>query len=155
MIARIAAVLWLALAGCGERLPRDPERTTARVAEAGVLRVGVTEQPPWVVKRDGRPAGIEAALIERFAAARRAQIAWVWGQQEALFAQLARFELDLVIGGIREETEWSERIGLTRTRSDVADAAPVIAVPPGENGWLGEVERFLKDDLARRPAETR
>lgn len=147
MIARVAAALFM-LAGCGESLPRDPEKTTARVAQAGVMRVGLTEHPPWVVKREGQPAGIEAERIARFAASRNVRVAWTWGQQEALFAQLARFELDLVAGGIREKTEWAERIGLTRSRTDFSDDAPVLAVPPGENRWLGELESFLKDDLA-------
>lgn len=154
MRAQARAALLVALAACGEGFPRDPEGTTSRVASTGVMRVGVTEHPPWVVKDGARARGLEADLIARFAAARGVRVDWEWGQQEALLEKLARYQLDLVAGGIREKTAWSEKIGLTTTRTHARADAPVLAVPPGENRWLGEVERFLKDDPVARFGQT-
>ena len=70
--AAVAAslIVVLGLAGCGVR-PADTDGTLDRVAESGVLRAGVTENPPWTSTVDGRASGSEVALLERFAAPAR------------------------------------------------------------------------------------
>lgn len=212
-------------AACAEPFPRDPQQTFQRIQSTRLMRVGVTENPPWVVRSaDGRPTGPEAELALRIARAQKAEVRWHWGQAEALFKALAEHELDLMIGGLDSQTPWSDRLGFTRpwfevrwsvgidaTRDrpasleDVAVAvapgtvaaaklarhgaqpvrtrhwrahegpimapnahltargmhvlerdlhavALVLAVPPGENRWLGEVERAIRtqsDELHR------
>jgi polar amino acid transport system substrate-binding protein len=142
------AVLALVWQGCAEPYPRDPEGTAERVQESGVVRVGLTEHRPWVVRdAAGEPRGTEVDLVRRVAAQLEVRIAWQWGQQEALLAALERFELDLVAGGVHEKTPWSERVALTRPWHE---QARVLALPPGENGWLMQVERLIARDRKAR-----
>jgi polar amino acid transport system substrate-binding protein len=137
-----AVLVWLLVNGCGP-FPDDPEQTTARVERTRVLRVGVTEHPPYVVRESqGALKGSEVALLTRFAAERGLHVTWVWGQQEALFHALERYELDIVIGGIHEQTPWSDRLALTRPYRK-RPSPLVFALPPGENRWLYEIEQFL------------
>lgn len=204
------------VAACDGSFPRDPEGTSERVQRSRVLRVGATEHAPWIVRSGEADArGPEAELVKRFARSLGARIDWRFGQQEALLLSLEAFELDLVLGGLRKDTLFSEQVGLTRPwfverwgvgvrrglevpselegvtveiardamlayvlraagarpretstwrLSSGAVAAPlaflrsrdltiiepelavrelVLATPPGENGWLGAVERYL------------
>lgn len=209
-------VLLLASSACDGSYPRDPEHTSERVARSQALRAGVTEHPPWVTRApDSAAAGAEAELVERFAASMGVRVEWYWGQQEALLSALERFELDLVVGGLKRDTRFSKHVGMSDPwhverwgigipsamqapatlrgltielapesmlitklqkagaearptaswrRSSSALAAPlhilqerklnvidaeldeqelVIATPPGENRWLGQLQRFL------------
>jgi ABC-type amino acid transport substrate-binding protein len=123
-------------AGCG--VPRDPEGTLDRV-RGGTLRAGVSVREPWTRLHDGRPAGVEAALLREFADELGARVEWTVGSESELFAALERRELDVVVGGLTEDTPWRDRVGLTGRYLD----RHVMAVPPGENGWLMCLERFL------------
>jgi polar amino acid transport system substrate-binding protein len=111
------AVRWLTIvclvagAGCG-RLPKDPEGTLDRV-QGGAIRVGLVEAPPWVVRTEGEPAGAEVELIRRLAADLGATPQWVWGGEQAHLEALERFELDVVAGGLTDDTPWDKRVGLT------------------------------------------
>jgi polar amino acid transport system substrate-binding protein len=96
---------------CGS-LPRDPEGTLQRV-QGGRLRVGLVEHPPWVVRTEGEPAGAEVELVRRFAAELNATPEWHWGGEQRHMEALERFELDLVVGGVTDQTLWSKYVGLT------------------------------------------
>jgi len=98
-------------AGC-ERLPRDPESTLQHV-EGGRLRIGVVERPPWVVRNAEQPQGAEVELARRFASELGATPDWHWGSEGQHLQALEYYELDLVIGGITDETPWSKYVGLT------------------------------------------
>ncbi|MGH2773808.1 MAG: substrate-binding periplasmic protein [Actinomycetota bacterium] len=123
MTKKLAIVLALALAACG--IPRDPEGTLARVS-GGIMRVGVTEAPPWVELGDASPDGIEVRLVERFAEEIDAEIEWVEGPENENFGALRVRELDLVIGGLTTETPWSSEAGITHP---YLTTAAVVAVP--------------------------
>lgn len=147
MAVWLASVL-LGMIGCGgDGLPRDPEGTSERVRRTGELRIGLTEHPPWVQHAAGQEAvGVEVELVRRLAASLAVKPVFRAGQQERLLSALAHFELDLVIGGVAEETPWQDHVGLTEPwheQADVHGGNLVLAVPPGENGWLGIVQRFL------------
>jgi polar amino acid transport system substrate-binding protein len=216
----IFAVIFTSMLGaCEGTFPRDPEGTSARVQRSRVVRVGATEHPPWIVRHGQDVRGPEAELIRRFAHALDVRVDFRFGQQEALLTALANFELDLVVGGLSEDTHFAEKVGLSRPwwiepwgvglapndrRTDVtglavvvapeamlaaalrkrgatpherrepdasaaAVAAPlhvlqerglrvveaklatrryVVATPPGENGWLGALERYLTRDAS-------
>jgi hypothetical protein len=143
--------------GCD--LPRDPEGTLERV-RGGVLRVGVMHEPPWTrVGHDGRSfTGIEVGLARELAARFNAKIQWRRGGESRLMEALSNFDLDLVIGGLRESSAWKPHVALTRpyfeiNAADGATAAHVLAAPPGENGWLLAIDRFLQQErpqIARR-----
>ncbi|MGH2807193.1 MAG: transporter substrate-binding domain-containing protein [Actinomycetota bacterium] len=97
-------------AACG--LPRDPEGTLERVV-GGTLRVGVAENPPWVVLSGPEPSGVEVALVERFAAELDAEIEYFEGSVEELAAAVHVGELDLLIAGLEATSSLSSEIALT------------------------------------------
>jgi ABC-type amino acid transport substrate-binding protein len=94
-------------------LPRDPRRSLER-ARGGSLRVAVSEHAPWVVKNGNEPRGVEADLVRSFSVHIGAHTEWSWGMVDAQFDALERFELDLVIGGLVEDSPWKPRLGFTR-----------------------------------------
>lgn len=127
-------------------VPADPDGTLDRVT-GGVLRVGITPFRDRVVI-DGEPSGADIRLIEAFAASIDARIDWVEGSEEWLTRALERDRLDLVVGGITEETPWMDRAGMTRpytevTTGDGSTVGLVMLTPMGENAFLSALERFL------------
>lgn len=146
-----AAVL---LAGCA--LPRDPEGTLARV-QGATLRAGVTEAEPWARTGDGAPAGVEVALVERFAEELGAEVRWFDGSEAELVEALHVHELDLVIGGLTADTPWQAQAAVTRpylvTRTVVA-VEPGTSLPPDLEGLEVAVEdgSAAAQWLARRGA---
>jgi polar amino acid transport system substrate-binding protein len=119
----VAVALALILAGCG--IPRDPEGTLERV-DGGVMRVGVTEAPPWVELSAQEPDGIEVRLVEQFAEELDARIEWVEGSEQELFGALKERDLDLVIGGLTSDTPWSAEAAVTHP---YLTTATLVAVP--------------------------
>ena len=103
----------LLFAAACSSLPRDPERTTERVRQ-GVVRAGLVENPPWVVRTAGEPAGVEVELVRRFAGSLGAKPQWFWGGEQQHMEALRRFELDLVVGGLDDRTPWKKAVGITR-----------------------------------------
>jgi polar amino acid transport system substrate-binding protein len=122
-VKRLVILLAITLAACG--VPRDPEATLARVS-GGVMRVGVTDAPPWVELGDTAPDGIEVRLVEQFAEELDAEIEWVEGSEQELFGALKFKELDLVLGGLTTETPWSAEAGITHP---YLTTAALVAVP--------------------------
>ena len=126
-----ASALCILVLACG--VPRDPEGTLDR-ARSGILRVGVTERPPWVVAGGTSPRGVEPDLIEDFAASIGAPVQWHWGATEDNLAALEEGELDLVAGGLEEGSPWMRRVGFTRpyltisVRVGVASGSPPSAI---------------------------
>jgi polar amino acid transport system substrate-binding protein len=119
----VAVALALILAGCG--IPRDPEGTLERV-DGGVMRVGVTEAPPWVELSAQEPDGIEVRLVEQLAEELDARIEWVEGSEQELFGALKERDLDLVIGGLTSDTPWSAEAAVTHP---YLTTATLVAVP--------------------------
>jgi polar amino acid transport system substrate-binding protein len=78
------------------------------------LRVGLVEDPPWVVRTAGEPEGAEVELARRFARELGATPEWDWGGEQQHMEALEQFQLDLVVGGITEKTPWNKQVGLTR-----------------------------------------
>jgi polar amino acid transport system substrate-binding protein len=209
------AVLLPALSGfgCGD-LPRDPKHTLSRVLERKKVRVGLVENPPWVLHGADGPAGAEVVLARRFAESLGATPEWFWGGEQRHMEALENFEMDLLIGGLEASTPWSKKVGLTRpyfvermlvgippgspapvslkgqqiavkagddlaasvqkkgaeplqvpeispnvataaadwriaqlglvpTRFELGAKRHIVAVPPGENGWLRRIQIFL------------
>lgn len=118
---------------CGT-LPRDPAGTSARVHQYQQIRVGLVDNPPWVVRTDHEPAGVEVALIRKFASSLGARAKWFWGSEETHMEALEEFELDVVLSGLDASTPWSKQVGLTRPYYDeiVTVGAPSGTPVPGE-----------------------
>lgn len=148
-LAARAGALLLALASlaCG-RFPRDPEGTLEEV-RGGVLRVGAVASPSLLERTPDGADGPEAQVVERVARALGARVEWVWLAEEEAMERLERFELHVVAAGLSERSPWSGRVALTRPWSEGREADRVLAVPPGENGFLVAVERALAEGAAR------
>ncbi|MCX2721630.1 transporter substrate-binding domain-containing protein [Roseibium salinum] len=154
MACRAALVAGAAslLAGCAD-YPRDPEDTTEK-ARSGTARVGITENPPWTIIRD-KPCGLEPALVTAFAKTLGSEVRWESGSESVLLERLENFELDIVIAGLTSKTPWKNRIGTTTpyltadTDGNGKTEEHIMAVPPGENGWLIRLDRFLHANQRR------
>lgn len=122
----LAGVLLLLVAGCD--WPRDVG-TTLNDVRGGVLRVGVTEAPPWTrIADDQTVAGAEARLVERLAQRLDARVEWHPGTESELMAALKDRILDLVVGGLDAKAPWTKEAALTRS---YVTMRTVIAVPAG------------------------
>lgn len=143
------------LAGCAS-IPADPDGTLERV-QGGVLRVGVTENAPWVELAGGgqsgvEPTGTEPALVVQFAQQQGATVQWTAGSEATLAQALEAGELDLVIGGLLEDTPWTEFGAATRPYATEStpegDERHVMLAPLGENAFLVALESFLDEEVA-------
>lgn len=145
--------LALGLVGCGGHYPADPDGTLNRISGT-TLRVGVSHQPPWTdtaaEHSPDEPGGIEAHLIEDYAASIDAEVEWHAGGEEQLIKLLSERELDVVIGGLTDQSPWSSDAALTTSYAeslgvDGKTAKHVMAVQMGENAFMTSLERFLLD----------
>jgi polar amino acid transport system substrate-binding protein len=143
--ATLAVVL--ALCAACATLPRDPKRTLEEVQQRHRIRVGLVENPPWVIQNGPNPLGVEVSLIREFAESLGAQPEWSWLPEEHAMQKLEHFELEVVVGGIGAKTPWAKKVALTGPYHD----AIVMAAPPGENGWLKRLETFLQQKRAMIP----
>jgi ABC-type amino acid transport substrate-binding protein len=135
----------VAAAACG--IPRDPEGTTGRV-RGGELRAGAIAHPPWIVVEDGRVSGVEAEVVERFAAALGARVAWTAAPEAELAEALGAFRVDLVAGGLRPADERFAKLGRSRPFR-VGGEEHVLVVAPGENRFLVTLDRHLHAERER------
>ena len=148
IVPLVAVGALLALGGCSLSMPTDPNGTLDRVS-GSELRVGATPNGELVtIDGDGTPTGTEVAVVEDFAESIDAEITWTVSSEEALVRGLEDGRLDLVIGGLTDETPWMERAGTTRPYVEVTSANGtshrlVMLVPTGENAFLSELETFL------------
>lgn len=113
---RLLLLLAVVLAGGCEWLadfPKDPESTLEQV-RGGSLRVGVIHAPPWVVAREGEPAGVEPDIVRRLARDFDATIEWQHGGPGQLLKLLEHHELDLLIGGFEDTSPALRKVGSTR-----------------------------------------
>ena len=134
------------MAGCG--IPRDPEKTSDRIASTHGLRVGVTDNGPWVSAQDAEPRGIEPDLVRQFAARIGAHVLWSRGSETALAQQLKHHELDLAIGGFDAKTPWKSSAGVSQPFAETADKKKhVFLTAPGENRFILTLDTFLTEHM--------
>lgn len=137
-LAGLTASLLLVTGTAGCQWPRDPGGTLNHVRN-GVLRVGVTENPPWTVipDSDGEPAGAEVELVRRLAQQLGARVEWRTGTESTLMPALKDRTLDLAIGGLEATAPWTAEASLSRpylTTRTVVAAPPGVAVPDDLDG---------------------
>jgi ABC-type amino acid transport substrate-binding protein len=148
--------LSLILTGCGVRIPSDPDGTLDAV-RSGVLQVGVSPNGDLIEIRRGEPVGDEIDAIRAFADSLGADVEWTVGSEEALVRALENHRVDLVAGGLTDQTPWARHAGVTRpyreTRGESGETLKlVMLVPLGENAFLSELETFLADYVAAEAA---
>lgn len=138
------------LGGCQGGFPADPQGTLDR-ARDGVLRVGVSENPPWTdVAPDGTVGGSEVELLTDYAQTIDAEVEWVPAGENTLAAMMREGQLDVVVGGLASDVPWTSEIATTRhytttTGPDGAEVKIVVGVQPGENALMTDIERFLAE----------
>lgn len=147
LLASAMLAAMLTLTGCGLQIPADPDGTLARVT-GGDLRAGVSPVDGLIDVGGQEPLGDEADAIRAFAASLDAEVQWTVGSEEALVRGLEDGELDLVAGGLTDQTPWLDKAGVTRAYREVTDDRGrthklVMLVPLGENAFLSELETFL------------
>ncbi|MFL6375651.1 MAG: transporter substrate-binding domain-containing protein [Pyrinomonadaceae bacterium] len=120
-------------------LPRDQSGTVQRIASSGEMRVGLIENPPFVIRTGNEPGGVEVEIIKKFAQSMNARPVWNWGGEERLMPALEHNKMDLVAGGIVKSSPWKDRVGITSPYSQ----DQVIATPPGENQLIKRLDEFL------------
>jgi polar amino acid transport system substrate-binding protein len=150
IVIALLLVVWPYRAGDAS-FPRDPEGTADRV-RGGPFRVGLVENPPWVIRDGEEPRGIEGDLVRKLAEELGAKPEWRWGGEQAHMEALERFELDLVIGGITKQTPWKKAVGLT----DSFYQKHVWVTAPGENAWIKMLDEFLsprREEIAKAVEE--
>jgi len=125
-----------------DSLPMDQKGTVQRIAETHELRVGLVENPPFVVRDGDEPRGVEVEAIKSFAESQNAHPVWTWGGEQKLMKQLEHYEMDLVAGGLKKDTPWKSYVGMT----DTYTGTEVIATPPGENQLIKRLDQFLADN---------
>lgn len=140
------------LQGCGEpEFPRDPDGTLVRAMD-GELRVGVSENEPHTeVADDGSVSGSEVDIVTAWSKSLGAQVVWSHDAESELMVRLREGELDVVIGGLADDSPWTTHAALTRPYAetvgpDGSTVRLVIATRPGENALLSNLERFLIDE---------
>jgi ABC-type amino acid transport substrate-binding protein len=146
---KLVIVAALALSACG--IPRDPNGTAGHV-QSGLLRVGVSDNPPWVQPGGGEPQGLEPDLVREFASQQHAGIQWVRNGETPLLEALEAYKLDLVVGGLDSDTPWAGKLGATRPYSQVGGKKHIWLVAPGENQFLLRLDRFLVSHKAEAAA---
>ena len=135
-------LLGLLLSFSCTNLPRDPKETL-RQLQSRPIRVGLVEHPPWVVRNGAEPAGVEVELIRNFASQLGTTVEWHSGGEQEQLEALEEYQLDVVIGGLTDQTPWSKYVGLTSPYFEEESSKHVIAVPPGENGFVKRLDEFL------------
>lgn len=135
--AFLTALSGLLLAGC-DTIPRDPSRTSERIAKTGVIRLGAVagaESDPAIERALGALAAGTGARVERIA-----------GPGEAMLESLEKGEIDLVYGRFADDSPWAAHVHLG-TPSGGSEGYPKsrrmprFAMRNGENGWIMTVEK--------------
>jgi len=149
-IPALACVVALAaLAGCGP-YPRDADDLSRQAAQ-DAMRVGASDDPPWVrIAPDGSVSGPEAELVQRFAATHGYRVEWKPGGHDALMLDLERARLHAVIGGHDPKSPWKPEVGWSRPlglRASPDGPMPErrIALPPGQSAWHYAFDQYLVD----------
>ena len=131
---------------CG--LPRDPEKTSERIASTHELRVGLTDNGEWVDASSPEPTGIEPDLVREYARRLGAHVLWSSGSEAALAQQLKHHELELAIGGFDAQTPWKAIAGVSRPFAETADKKKhVFLTAPGENRFILSLDTFLTENM--------
>lgn len=110
-VSVVLGVLALALSGCD--FPADSQGTIDGIRRSRQLEVGVTEDPPWVVRNGEAWSGVEVRLVEKLAAQLGVEITWVTGTQSELLEGLEHRAVDLVAAGLVSRDPWAAKVTFT------------------------------------------
>lgn len=149
-----AAIALGCAVGC-DALPRESAGALDQIRASKTLRVGVSENPPWVEFENGKVAGVEADVIEHIADEFGASVHYVRGSETELMKKLHARDIDIVAFGLDTRTPHRKRAALTRPYLETRPTLPesgagkrshVLAVSQGESKLLFEIDRILLDN---------
>ena len=119
-------------------LPRDPEGTLDRIT-AGDISIGRIA--------GSKPDPTEEKVLQSLLSSLQATPHYETGDAEHLVARLETGKIDLMLGGLPEDTVFAERIGLTKPvgQAEIGGEPKrtVFAVRSGENGFLKAVNERI------------
>jgi hypothetical protein len=140
-VTQIRLLLVFIVVGC--TLPHDPRHTLEQVRAQRVMRVGVSEDPPFIVRHGDDAAGLEAAIVRGFAARLGVRVRWIWTAQEQQFRALHACQLDMMAGGFDSKTPWKKQVAVTRPyleSHEVLGAPPLVTIPDDLTGHEVTIE---------------
>lgn len=155
---RLALLCLFILPGC-DRYPQDPNDSLENALQRDTLRIGVADSPPWVViDADAPPGGAEGRLLAEFADELGVEVDWHRGGAQELLEALARYDLDIVAGGLSGANPWGAHVGFTlpyfTSRQVVGTPDPPLASLEGVVVTIHPLSS-LREPLEERGAEVR
>lgn len=134
-------ILCLFVAGC-DNYPRDPERTSDRIADSGQIRVGITHL------RDARDRAGASRLLKRISHESGARLAIRADAAERMLHDLEEGRLDLVIAPFHEKTPWATMVALSPpivVHGRMSKGTQLrAAMRSGENRWIMRIENAAR-----------
>ena len=128
-----------------DNFPQDTYNTVDEVT-GKVLLVGYAENPPWVFSSGEGIEGIEAEIIESFAASINAEVKWVRQNEHELMRELEHRNLHIIVSGLTTKSPWKSKVPISKSYLTYKGKDRVIAVPPGEHQLLFQLEEFLNQN---------
>lgn len=110
-LVSITLILLLTSGGC--RYPKDMDNSLETIRD-GTLHVGVTENPPRVIRGNNGAHGLEPELIKDLAAQLDADIQWHWGTESELIEALEQYQIHIGAGGFTQAAHLKRRVALSR-----------------------------------------
>ncbi|QIB64419.1 transporter substrate-binding domain-containing protein [Kineobactrum salinum] len=101
------------LAGCSD-YPRDVQQTLDSIGQEELLQVGVIENPPWVIRGESGPEGLEPEIVRKLAHALNAEVRWHWGATAEVMQALEQYQVALVIGGLTTGPHLPKTVAATK-----------------------------------------
>ena len=123
--------------------PRDAMQTYEEIKNSRDLKVGLLHAPPYVDLLSHELLGSEVALIQSFVKNRKIKgVAFIFFNTQEGFKALENKKIDLLLGGMKKNMPF-KKVGYTRPFGQNR----VIAISPGENRLLVELERYIKNEV--------
>lgn len=116
--------------------PRDVEKTLDTL-QSGVLRVGVVENPPWVIRGSSGPEGLEPEILRNLAARLNAEVQWYWGSTAVMIQALEQHQVHVVIGGLTSGPRLPKTVAVTKP---YYTTRYTVGFPPSRNAMPASLE---------------
>lgn len=134
------AILLTALA-CNQ--PSDPKNTLNDVRHRGILKAGVSYNPPFVVTSPHDTTGIDIDLLNDIANDLEVKLQLVYGSETEITHRLEETKIDIAAAGFLNKTLFKKKMGLTNWYLQRHDSSYVLGIPKGENAWVMYLEKFI------------
>ncbi len=123
--------------------PHDPEHTLDDIRQRGILKAGVSYNPPFVVSSLHDTTGIDIDLLKEIAHDLQVQLQLTYGSEPEIVHHLEEKELDIIAAGFLNKTPYKKKMGMTTWYFRQHDSSHVFGVTKGENAWVMYLEKFI------------